>query len=421
MTGYVYDADLSVDTQRNAVETHAMPRYGKRKDGGKVVRVVATVRLAPSREVHAELLATIERCNEAANWLAGEAFASGCHDFDTLSKRHYAELRERFGLSAQVALLTASRVVGTIKRDPTIRPEFRPHGGVPFDRRVYSIADDTLSIRGIDRRIGGIMLKIGPTLREWLERGVWKEADLVVRRGRKKKLDLAITVEIPLPEKAVASGTLGADLGQVNILTDSDGNHYSGAKVDEIREWYASRRAALQKVGTRSAKRALRKLAGAEARYKKNENHRIAKHVVARAKGTGRRIALEDLTGIVQRVTVRHTQRSRLASWAFWQLRQFITYKATLAGVVVVAIDPRGTSTTCPIETCGHRERGNRRSQAEFCCRRCGYTAPADWNAAVNIQNKADVTQPMVSHDDAGNVAGFERETPPSADASLAL
>jgi transposase len=102
-------------------------------------------------------------------------------------------------------------------------------------------------------------------------------------------------------------------------------------------------------------------------------------------------------------------------------LRQFITYKATLAGVVVVLIDPRGTSTTCPIKTCGHRERGNRRSQAEFCCRRCGYTAPADWNAAVNIQNKADVTQPMVSHDDAGNVAGFERETPPSADASLVL
>ncbi len=398
-----------------------MPRYGKRKDGGKVARVVATVRLAPSREVHAELLATIERCNEAANWLAGEAFVSGCHGFDTLSKTHYATLRERFGLSAQVALLTASRVVGTIKRDPTIRPEFRPHGGVPFDRRVYSISGDTLSIRAIDRRIGGIPLKIGPTQREWLERGEWKEADLIVRRGRKKTLDLAITVEIPLPEKIVASGTLGADLGQVNILTDSDGNHYSGAKIDEMREWFASRRATLQKVGTRSAKRALRKLAGAEARYKKDVNHCISKQVVARAKGTGRRIALEDLTGIRQRVTVRHTQRARLASWAFWQLRQFITYKATLAGVVVVLIDPRGTSTTCPIETCGHRERSNRRSQAEFCCRRCGYTAPADWNAAVNIRTKADVTQPMVSHDDAGNVAGFERETPPSADASRAL
>lgn len=395
-----------------------MPRYGKRK-GAPVARVTVTLRLDPTPAVRYELIATIERCNEAANWLAGEAFAAGCADFDTLSKRHYAELRERFGLSSQVALLTATKVIGAYKRDPSIQPTFREHGAVPFDRRVYSIDGDTLSIRALTRRVAGIPLRMGALQRDWLTRGVWKEADLVVRRGRKKRLDIAITVELPLPDVAEATETLGVDLGVVNLLTDSDGNVYSGEKIDEVREWYADRKATLQKVGTRSAKRRLRQLSGAEARFKRNENHRIAKQTVARAQGTGRRIALEELKGIGQRVTVRHNQRARHASWSFWQLRFFIAYKAALAGVAVVAVDPRNTSRTCC--KCKHCDRRNRRSQALFQCRRCGFTAPADWNAAENIRNKADVTQPMASHDDAGNVAVRRCDTPPSADASLAL
>ncbi|NCC37325.1 MAG: transposase, partial [Chloroflexia bacterium] len=57
------------------------------------------------------------------------------------------------------------------------------------------------------------------------------------------------------------------------------------------------------------------------------------------------------------------------------------------AGVPVVAVDPRNTSRTCAV--CGHCEKANRRSQAEFCCVVCGHTAPADVNAAINISNRA--------------------------------
>ena len=397
-----------------------MPRYGKRK-GAPVARVTVTLRLDPSPAVRDELLATIERCNEAANWLAGEAFSLRCADFDELRKRFYYEIREKFGLPSTTALLAIAKACDAYKRDPSTRPEFRELGAVGFNINTYSLSlkDHTLSIRALTRRIKNIPLRMGALQRDWLNRGVWKEADLVVRRGRKKRLDIAITVELPLPDVAEASGTLGADLGIVNLLTDSDGNVYSGEKVDEVREWYADRKATLQKVGTRSAKRRLRQLSGAEARFKKNENHRIAKQTVARAQGTGRRIALEELKGIGQRVTVRHNQRARHASWSFWQLRFFIAYKAALAGVAVVAVDPRNTSRTCC--KCKHCDRRNRRSQAVFQCRRCGFTAPADWNAAENIRNKADVTQPMASHDDAGNVAVRRRDTPPSADASLTL
>jgi len=49
-----------------------------------------------------------------------------------------------------------------------------------------------------------------------------------------------------------------------------------------------------------------------------------------------------------------------------------IKYKARLAGVEVIAIDPRKTSQTC--SRCGHCQRGNRPRQAVFRCQACGYT-----------------------------------------------
>ncbi|MFI6495377.1 hypothetical protein ACIBK0_50025, partial [Streptomyces sp. NPDC050564] len=51
-----------------------------------------------------------------------------------------------------------------------------------------------------------------------------------------------------------------------------------------------------------SAKRRLKKRRRKEARRARDINHKIAKHVVAEAERTGRGIALEDLTGIRERV-----------------------------------------------------------------------------------------------------------------------
>jgi IS605 OrfB family transposase len=113
------------------------------------------------------------------------------------------------------------------------------------------------------------------------------------------------------------------------------------------------------------------------------------------AKGTGRGIALEELTGIRDRARFRKRQRARMSGWAFLQLRQFLTYKAMLVGVPLVLVDPRNTSRTCA--ECGHCEKANRSSQARFSCKACGHTAPADLNGARNIRAKALVSGPMVS------------------------
>ena len=76
----------------------------------------------------------------------------------------------------------------------------------------------------------------------------------------------------------------------------------------------------------------------------------------------------------------------------------FVEYKVRKAGVPVVRVDPKPWRTPgqgCHI--CGHVARGNRRSQAQFSCRRCGYTTHADFNAALNIRSRARVNWPEVA------------------------
>jgi len=126
--------------------------------------------------------------------------------------------------------------------------------------------------------------------------------------------------------------------------------------------------------------------------------------LVRKAHDSCKALVLEDLTGIRERTTVRHEQRALRHAWAFFQLRQFVTYKAAWAAVPVGLVDPRNTSRTCSM--CGHCEKANRKSQAEFVCKSCGFALNADHNAAINIGRKASqasrnewaaVNQPMAS------------------------
>ena len=96
-------------------------------------------------------------------------------------------------------------------------------------------------------------------------------------------------------------------------------------------------------------------------------------------------IAVEDLNGIRDRLPVWGKDvRNKLSGWSFAQLVGFLSYKAGLAGVPVVKVDPRYTSQTC--SSCGHCCRENRKSQAKFLCVSCGHRANADQNAALNLR-----------------------------------
>ena len=195
---------------------------------------------------------------------------------------------------------------------------------------------------------------------------------------------------------------LGVDLGIVNLATDSEGERFTGERIRVARARFHLRRQRLQKCGTRNAKRRIRQMGRCEARFQKDINHCISKKPVHKA--IVARKALEDLSGIRERTTVRRANRYERHSWAFFQLRQDITYKAAWAGIQVYLVDPRDTSRTCP--RCGYISKDNRKSQAEFACANSsdprGYTGHAGHVGAINVARKAQaqwaaVNQPMAS------------------------
>ncbi|WP_232228461.1 IS200/IS605 family accessory protein TnpB-related protein [Lyngbya sp. PCC 8106] len=76
-------------------------------------------------------------------------------------------------------------------------------------------------------------------------------------------------------------------------------------------------------------------------------NHNISKQLVQEAEQLNSAIAFEDLSGIRLRTKVRKKTRTEINRWAFFQLRLFTEYKARIAGISVILVEPRSTSQTC--------------------------------------------------------------------------
>lgn len=84
-----------------------------------------------------------------------------------------------------------------------------------------------------------------------------RQADLILRDG---VFYLMATIDTPEETPFDPAGTPGVDPGLKYLSYDSDGEHYSGKQVDEVRERNAELKADLQSCGTKSAMRHLKKL-----------------------------------------------------------------------------------------------------------------------------------------------------------------
>jgi IS605 OrfB family transposase len=360
------------------------------------MKLTVQVKLIPDAEQRAALLATVERINLACDYASERAWQTETFRQYDLQALVYRDLRERFGLAAQATIRAIAKVADAYKLDRKTQRVFRPRGAVAYDSRILRWYDSSVSIWSTAGRLR-IPFACGERQRAMLA-GKRGETDLIWRDGC---FFLHCSVEVAEEPVTISSDFLGVDLGIVQIAVDSDGEAHSGATTAKARHRVARLRKALQSKGTKSAKRHLRKLRRKERRFHRHTNHCISKHIVRKAKGTGRGIAVEDLDGIRDRVTVRKAQRSALHSWSFFELRQFLAYKSRLAGVALVAVDPRNTSRTCP--ECGCVDKANRRAQAEFVCTGCGFAANADWVGARNIAARARVTAPIVATAGLGN------------------
>ena len=347
------------------------------------MKLTAKVKLLPTPE-QAELLGqTLEKANAACNPISRRAWDSKTFNPFGLHQLTYAETRETFPLSAQVVVRCISKVAAAYQLDQRQRRKFAAHGGNAYDSRVlnWHMADSAVSVWCLGGR-QRIPFVAGPRQLELLAQQ-HGESDLVVVAG---VWFLFATCDIEEPIPIDIDDVLGVDLGMTNIAADSDGNVYASAQVNGLRRRHRRLRQKLQAKGTHAARRLLTKRRKKETRFANHINHTVSKRIVATAQGTGRGIALENLSGIRDRLTVRKPQRAAMHSWSFFQLRSFVSYKARRAGVPVFWVDPRNTSRTCP--QCGCIDKANRKSQSVFCCVSCGHSGLADTIAAIVIRRR---------------------------------
>ena len=330
----------------------------------------------------------------------------------------YAGLREQFNLKAQMAISVLRTVTARYKAVRTQLKQkpyrYQDDAGkwqkqakdltwlwrpVSFHRpqldlvrgRDWSIRKDgSFSLNTLAKRI-----IVWPIMAHWANYfdGTWKLGTAkVLTSGGKWYLHIGATKAVPDYEQEQTTHVVGVDRGLRFLAAAFDDTsktmYLSGTRALNKRRRYKKLRARLQAKGTKSAKRVLKRINQRENRWMSNENHRLAKTLVDHY-GPNTLFVLEDLTG-VRFVTeqVAKDQRYEQVSWPFYQLEQFLIYKAAAVGSQVLKVASDYTSQRCP--QCGTINKQQRdREDHQYRCA-CGFLANDDQSAAMNIKELGD-------------------------------
>ncbi len=304
---------------------------------------------------------TSKSFSDACNHVLKIALEEKTHNAIKLHKLCYRPIREWFGLSSNLAIRAIRRVVSCLTRlkGKRKRPkEFRPKS-IDYDARIFSYREqeETVSLTTMRGRIR-IPMILGERQRSFLKGQNPTSATVINKAGI---WYIHIVVEFT-PESPSGDGVMGVDLGINNIATTSTGLRIEGKRRQDFKQKRAKVRASLQSKGKPSTKKVLKKLSGYETRKMKHENHVLSKQIVEEAKrhhcGV---IRMEQLKDIRKRTKTWNKHLNRMvAGWSFYQLQQFVQYKATALGIAVEFVNPSYTSQTCHrcLRTCLHTSNG---------------------------------------------------------------
>jgi IS605 OrfB family transposase len=210
-----------------------------------------------------------------------------------------------------------------------------------------------------------------------------------------KDLILNLSLDIPVNKNNVfiPSRIVGVDLGlkipAYVSLNDVPYIKRGIGKIEDflkVRTQLQSQRRRLQKTlqSTNGGKGRSKKLQGLE-RLKEKErnfvntyNHFLSKSIID--------FAVKNNAGVIHMEELKFDKlkhKSLLRNWSYYQLQTMVEYKANRESIEVFYVDSAYTSQTC--SKCGNLEDGQRTTQDIFICKKCGFTANADYNASQNI------------------------------------
>lgn len=340
-----------------------------------------SIKLNPTNEQVKSLYALQETYAKACNAIV--PFARDNRVFNNVKLHHlsYYSVREISGLGSQMVCQAIKSVCGKykalkLKRSadvPTI--EFKPKS-VHYDKRTYTIKGDSISLYTLDGRIV-VPMTFGPHQQKLFDQGTAKEAELI---SRDNNWYFNLVLDLPDTQPNGSTVVMGVDLGENNIAATSTGKIIGGGKLRYDRDRFLAMRRRLQRNGSQSAKQLLKKVSGKEARHVTHVNHCVANQIIDEAiKCNAGFIVLENLKNIRKRIKGNKRMRTRLHRWAWYQLQQFVEYKAQALGIEVIYVNPAYTSQTCA--KC--RSIAIRIKHLLSC--KCGNRTHADGNASLNL------------------------------------
>jgi putative transposase len=346
-------------------------------------------KLNPSEKVVKKINTTLEMFAAACNY-ANQFVKPAITSKVTIQSQVYQTIREKYSLSANLAVRACARVGAnrkTAKQKKCPVKEFQPTS-VDYDARIFAFREQdwaiSLTLVGGREHI--------PLVTSNYQIGKLKDTKPTSAQLCKHKdggYYIHIQIKNDAPKLIQADNVIGVDFGRTDIVVTSNNKKWSGREIRDVRDKYSKLRANLQKKaskGTRSSRRRcrqlLQRLSGKEKRFQRHINHVISTTIISDAKKSNSIVAIEDLTGIRERTNQQprnKTERRRSNSWAFYQLRTFLEYKGVINGVEILPVSPRYSSQTC--HACMHL---GLRSGKRFKCTNggCNWHGDADENAS---------------------------------------
>ena len=382
---------------------------------------VMKLHIKPSAEAVAAFKEMTSVYKDACNYVSQYVFDNGfVLNTNELNAKLYSSVRSMFGLKSQMtqsAFKTVTARYKTVKEQLKQKPyKYKNENGewiniartlewlwkpINFHRpqadlvrnRDYSFQENgtKISLNTLGKRVI-VTFEKPACFKEYFENKEYSfgTAKLVSLKG-KWYLHIPVTrTAADTFDSSCPAHVVGIDRGLRFIVSTYDEKgktaFVSGKDIMAKRQKFADVRAKLQSKGTKSAKRALKRLSGRENRWMSDVNHQISKTLVQTYEANTL-FVLEDLTGVSfsdENLAKDSKSNRDLRSWTFYQLEQFLTYKAHEAGSEVIKVSAGYTSQRCP--KCGriHKENRNHNTH-EYICDSCGYRSNDDRVGAMNI------------------------------------
>lgn len=356
--------------------------------------ITSKIQIYPTNEQVEILNKTMSQVRKALNYISNYIFENNCLNQSKINKETYYYLRETYGLKSQMAQSVMKTAIAKYKTNKSNGHDFNLVNFKNLEynlvwNRDYSITKDVFSVNSLNGRLK-IPFEI-KGMEKFFDNSYKFGTAKLVYKFNKYFLHIPMTKEYQQTTPLKINKIVGIDLG-INFLAttyDSEGKtiFYNGRNIKSKRGNYKSLRKQLQKCGTKSAKRKIKSIGSRENRWMSDVNHSITKALVDKY-GENTLFILEDLAGIrnaTEKVNINNKYVS--VSWAFYQFRQLLEYKAKMNKSMVIAVDPKYTSQQCP--KCGHIEKANRDKRNHiFKCKNCSYQSNDDRIGAMNLWRK---------------------------------